>query len=155
VGSFGVAGGFDLLICLLGESDAEHSEDVSILGLGLYESLNERVPFLNHGAGFVSGDVHSVEIGVAVESFNLINLELELSPVVSLSLVVAVGEGSCEDTTSQTISGVHQTGGLIAWSQRDASLVESWSENIVPLFLGEWVSTKIEEKVRIWKTSDS
>ena len=48
VGSLSVAGGLNLSWCFLGESNAEHSEDVTIGGLGLYESLNERVPFLNH-----------------------------------------------------------------------------------------------------------
>jgi len=41
VGSFGVTGGLDLFKCLLCESNAEHSEDVTISGLSLNESLNE------------------------------------------------------------------------------------------------------------------
>lgn len=104
VGVLGIASGFDLSLGSLCEGNAEQSEDVAIRGLGLDESLNERVPFFDHRACLISGDVHSIEVGVAIESLNLINLELELSPGLLLGLVVAVSEGDGEDTTSQAIS---------------------------------------------------
>lgn len=46
----GIASGLDLLLGSLSESDGEESEDESIGGLGLNVSLDERVPFLDHGA---------------------------------------------------------------------------------------------------------
>ena len=70
-------------MCFLSESNAEHSQDVTIGGLGLNEGLNEGMPLLDHGASLISGDVHTVEVSVAVESLNFTNLELELSPVFS------------------------------------------------------------------------
>jgi len=62
VRSLGIAGSFDLLFSLLRESDAEHSENVAILGLSLNKSFNEGVPFLNHGSTMVPGDVHAIEV---------------------------------------------------------------------------------------------
>ena len=55
-----------MLSCSLGEANGEHSEEISIRGLGLDESLNGGVPFLDDGAQLVSGDVHSVEVSVAI-----------------------------------------------------------------------------------------
>ena len=80
MGSLSIASGLDLSLRSLGEGDAEKSEDETIGGLGLDESLDKGVPFLDHGAALVSGDVHTVEVGVAIEALDLVNLELELSP---------------------------------------------------------------------------
>lgn len=104
VGSLSVAGCLNLSWCFLGESNAEHSDDVSIEGLGLNVALNKGVPLLDHGASLVSGDVHTVEVGVAIESLDLIDLELKLSPVLGVGRVVAVSKGGGENTTSQTVS---------------------------------------------------
>lgn len=76
----GVACGLHLTWRLLRESNREHSHDVTIHGLSLNVGLDQRVPFLNHSAGMVSGDVHTMEVGVAILSLDLINLELQLSP---------------------------------------------------------------------------
>ena len=140
VGSFSEAGSFNLSLGSLSESNSEQSEDVAISGFGLHESLNKRVPFLNHGACLVSGNVHSIEVGVAVESLNLVNLELKLSPGLGLGLVVAISKGDAENTTSQTVSRVLLTSGLVAWGEGNLSLIKSWGKDVVPLFLGEWVS---------------
>jgi len=104
MGSLGVASGLDLSGGLLGEADAEHSDNVSVGGLGLHESLDKSVPLLDHGASFVSGDVHAVEVGVAIKALNLINLELKLSPVLSIRGVVAISKSGGENTTSQAVS---------------------------------------------------
>ena len=142
VGSLGVAGGFNLSWCFLGESNAEHSDNVSIEGLGLNVSLNERVPLFDHGACLISSDVHTVEVGVAVKSLDLIDLELKLSPVLGIGRVVAVSKGGGENTTSQTVSRVDETGSLVDWGHGDLSLVKSRGKDVVPFFLSEWVATK-------------
>jgi hypothetical protein len=142
VGSLGVAGGFNLSWCFLGESNAEHSDNVSIEGLGLNVSLNERVPLSDHGASLISSDVHTVEVGVAVKSLDLIDLELKLSPVLGIGRVVAVSKGGGENTTSQTVSRVDETGSLVDWGHGDLSLVKSRGKDVVPFFLSEWVATK-------------
>jgi len=63
-----------------GEANCEHSEQVSISGLGLNEGLDGCVPLLNDGAELVPGDVHSVEVGVAVEALDFFNLHLHFAP---------------------------------------------------------------------------
>ena len=101
------------------------------------------MPFLDHGACLISGDVHSVEIGVAVKSLDLVALEFKLSPGLTFRLIVAISERNSEDTTSQTVGGLLLTGSFVARSQSDASLIETWGKDVVPLFSGEWMSTKI------------
>jgi len=88
------AGGLDLSLGSLCESNSEHSENVAINGLGLNKSLNERVPLFDHRACLISRDVHSVEVSEAIVSLNLIDLESKLSPGLLLRLVVAVSEGN-------------------------------------------------------------
>ena len=116
MGTLGVASSLDLLLGSLGESNSEESEDESILGLGLNGSLDKGVPFLDHGACLISRDVHTVEVGVAIESLNLINLEFKLSPGLSFSLVVAIGKRDVEDTTFHAIGGLLLTSSLVAWT---------------------------------------
>ena len=144
VGVFGVACSLDLPLGSLCESDAEESQSVSVGGLGLNECLDEGVPLLDHGASFVTGDVHAVEVGVAIESLDLIDLELELSPGLGLRLVVAIGEGGLEHSSSKTVSSLLLSGTLVARSQSNLSPVKAGGENVVPLFLDEWVHTKID-----------
>ena len=90
MGGFSITGSFDLARSFLGESDAERADDVSVGGLGLDESLNETMPLLDHGASLVAGDVHTVEVSVAVETLDLINLELEYTQRVGFSTLVTV-----------------------------------------------------------------
>ena len=105
-------GGLSIASCLhlsgglLGESDAEHSDDVPVGGLGLREGLDGRVPLFDHGLSFVSGDVHSVEVSIAVISLDLFDLELELPPALWLGGVVAIGEGGGEHTALKTVGRV-------------------------------------------------
>ena len=142
MGSLSVAGGLNLSWCFLGESNAEHSDEVSIVGFGLDVSLDERVPLFDHGASLISGNVHTVEVGVAVKSLDLIDLELKLPPVLGIGRVVAVSKGGGENTTSQTVSRVDETGSLVDWGHANLSLVKSRGKDVVPFFLSEWVATK-------------
>jgi len=108
---FQVAGGFDLVLRLLGESNCEHSDDETISCLGLNEALDKGVPFLDHLAGMIPGDVNSVEISVTIKSLHFLNLELNLSVgvwvfVLSSLVAVAVSKIEGENTPFQTISGI-------------------------------------------------
>jgi len=103
VGVFSITCGLHLLLGSLSESDCEQSEDESIGSLGLNACLNEGVPFLDHGACLISGNIHSVEVCEAIESLNLIDLEFKLSPGLGLGLEVAVSERDVENTTFQTV----------------------------------------------------
>jgi len=141
MGVLGIAGSFDLLSGLLGEGEGEKSETVTIGGFALNKSLDERMPFFNHGAGLISGDIHTVEVGVAIHSFNFVNLEFKLSPGLWLSLVVAVSQGDRDDSSLKTISSHFLTSVFVTWGQSDVSLIETWGKYVVPLFSGEWVNT--------------
>jgi len=103
VGVLGITGCLDLLLGSLSEGNTEQSHHVSVGGLSLNVGFNKGVPFLDHGACLISGNVHTIEVGVAIESLDFVNLELELSPGLGLGLVVAVTEGDVEDSTSQTV----------------------------------------------------
>lgn len=140
MGSLGVAGGFNLSGGLVSEGNGEHSDDVTIGGLSLNESLNEGVPLLDHGASLVSGDIHTVEVSVAIKSLDLITLELNLSP--GIGLWVAVSKGGSEDTTSQTVSRVEKTSRFVTWGQSNLSFLETWGKDVVPLLLGERMIAK-------------
>jgi hypothetical protein len=146
MGGFSIAGSLNLSMGFLGESNAEHSQDVSVGGLSLNEGLDKGVPFLDHGASLISGDVHTVEVSEAIESLDLSNLELELSPVLSLLRVVAISKRNREYSILQGIGRVNETGSLVARGQGNVSLVESWGKDVVPLFLGEWMSSIKNEK---------
>ena len=92
----------------LSETNSEHSNEVSILSLSLSESLDESVPFLDKGAELVSGDVHTIEVSVAIEVLDLLNLKLHLSPgelLLFIWITVQIGQRYLENTTSQAISG--------------------------------------------------
>ena len=93
-----------MMLMTLSESNAEDAYEVAILSLGLNEGLDEGVPFLDEGAELVSGDVHAVEVGIAVVSLNFLNLDLNLSPVLFVGLTVQVSERNLEDTSSERIS---------------------------------------------------
>lgn len=54
VGALGIAGGLDLLLGSLGESQGEESQNETISSLDLHVGLNQRMPFLDHGASFIS-----------------------------------------------------------------------------------------------------
>jgi hypothetical protein len=92
VGGLSITGSFDLTRSFLGESNAERADNVSVSGLGLNKSLNETVPLLDHRASLVTGDIHTVEVSVAVETLDLIDLELEYTPRVGFSTLVTVAK---------------------------------------------------------------
>lgn len=146
MGSLGVAGGLDLLLRLLGEGDAEHAEKVAIGGLSLNEGLNERVPLLKHSAAVVAGDVHAVEVGIAVEALDFLDLEAKLLPGSGLDRVVAIAERNGENSTSEVVSRVDETGSFVHGRHGDAALLKAGCEDVVPLLLGERMNTIRSQK---------
>lgn len=100
------------------------------------------MPLLDEAAKLVAGDVHTVEVGVAIEALDLLNLELDLSPGNLVSVVVQLTEGDGEDTATEGIGGVLLTSGLVARGEGRNSHVEGGGNvNVVPLFLVESVNT--------------
>ena len=88
----GVAGSLDLSLMASCERDAEHSDEVAILGLCLHEGLNGSVPLLDESAELVSGDIDPVEVSVAVEALDLLDLHTDLSPGLLMSITVQISK---------------------------------------------------------------
>ena len=103
MGALGVASGANLASSSLSEANAEHAEEVAVEGLGLYEGLDGGVPLLDNGAKLVTSDVHSVEVGVAVEALDLLDLDLHLSPGLFIAVSVQISEGNLKHTTFQAV----------------------------------------------------
>ena len=66
------------LALFLGETNAEKTQEVSISGLNIDMCFNQSLPFLDHGAELVSGQIHAVELSQAVLALNIFADELEL-----------------------------------------------------------------------------
>ena len=86
------------------ESNAEHSDEVAVISFGLNKGLNESVPLLDQGAEFISGHVHAIEVGVAVESLHFFDLYLHLSVGIICSILVQVSQRYLKNATFQTVS---------------------------------------------------
>ena len=99
-----VAGSADLSAGSLGEANAEHTEEVSVSSLGLNESLNGSVPLLDNGALLITGDVHSVEVSVAVEALDFLDLDLHLSPSLFVAVSVQISQRYLKHTSFQAVS---------------------------------------------------
>ena len=141
--ALGVACGADLSACSLGESNAEHTEEIAVSSLGLHEGLNSGVPLLHNGAELVTGDVHAVEVGVAVEALNFFDLDLHLSPGLFVALSVQISQRYLKHTTLEGVSGNLLTSSSVAGGKSGGSHVENGGNvYIVPFFLGERVSAK-------------
>jgi len=102
--SLGVASGANLAAGSLGETDAEHTEEVAVEGLGLNEGLNGGVPLLDNGAELVASDVHTIEVSVAVEALDLLDLDLHLSPSLFVAVSVQISQRYLKHTPFQAVS---------------------------------------------------
>ena len=74
----GVAMFLGRMLLLLGETNAENPQKVSIGGFYIDVSLNQSLPFLDHGTEFISGQVHAIKLCQAVLSLNIFTGKLEL-----------------------------------------------------------------------------
>ena len=123
LGGSGVGGLLDLVWTTLGESNAEHAEEVIIGGLDGDVGLDESLPLADKGAELVGGEVKTVEVGQAVLALNLIDTELDLAESVVLVLL-EIGEGDLDDAALQGVVGVLETGGPVDKSLADISDLE-------------------------------
>ena len=104
LGALGIASGANLTVGSLGEANAEHAEEVAVEGLGLNEGLDGGVPLLDDGAKLVTSDVHSVEVGVAVEALDFLDLNLHLSPSIFVAVSVQISQRYLKHTAFQAVS---------------------------------------------------
>jgi hypothetical protein len=103
VGALGVAGSLNLVLVTAGESNSEGTDEVAVSGLGLNEGLDNGVPLLDEGAELIAGDVHTMEVGEAIEALDFLNLDLDLSPGRLVGVVVELTEGDGEDTAAEGV----------------------------------------------------
>ncbi len=61
------------------------------------------MPLLDEGAHLISGDVHTVEVSVALVALHFFALQRHLSPALLVSVLVEVTERDLENTTAERI----------------------------------------------------
>ena len=66
------------MLLLLSKTNAENSQEISISCLYINVSLDQSLPFLDHGAKLIGSQVHAVELCQAVLSLNILTGQLEL-----------------------------------------------------------------------------
>lgn len=141
LGSFGVAGSFNLTVLTSGEGNSKKSAEITISGLGLDETFDKGVPLLDEGAHLVSGNGKTVEVGKAFVSFDFLNLQSDDSPCEILLVILGqISVANAEDAASERISGDVLSSSFVTGSQSwDSDLKEARSAYVVPLFFNEGV----------------
>jgi len=140
LGTLGVTGLLELIILLLREGNAEHTDNVSISGTGINIGLKDGLLLLDQGAKLVTGHVHAVEVEETVVPLNVLDTKLDLTVAHGL-IVVKVGKGELDDTSLKSISGDLGTLGL-GNNGLSALLLgeDGGSDELVPFFLEERVN---------------
>lgn len=139
LGRLGVTCLLELIVLLLGESDAEHADDVTVGGTGINVGLNDRLLLLDEGAKLITGHIHAVEVEETVESLNILDTELDLTVSHGL-IVVEIGKGEFDNTSLQSIGSNLGTLGLGDDGLSALLLGEDGGgDELVPLFLEEGV----------------
>lgn len=90
-------------LVFVGEADAEYSEQITVGGFYVNICLDESLPFLDHRAKFVCGQVHAVEVGEDIAALDVLGDQTEFTvrPLAVL-VVLQVRKGDFEDTGFQT-----------------------------------------------------
>jgi hypothetical protein len=135
----------DLSLALLSERDSKHTEDVSVSGLDINVSLNESLPFTDHGAELISSEIHSIEVSEAVAALDIFDTKSDVT--VSISFVVLeVSEGASEDASLEAIRGNFSSLGAGNEGLSNVTGVEyAGGFDVIPIFLGEGISAAIKE----------
>jgi hypothetical protein len=135
----------NLSLALLSERDSKHTEDVSISCLDINVSLNKCLPFTDHRAELISGEIHSIEVSEAVAALDVFDAELDVAVSISL-IVLEVSEGAGEDAPLEAIRGNFSS--LSAGNEGLANVtgVEyTRSFDVIPVLLGEGINAAIKE----------
>jgi len=137
--SLGVGSLLDLVLSLLGESDAEEAQSVGVARLHVHASLDHRLPLLHHGSGLIGGELHSVEVGEAIASLNILADETEFAE--GDFVVLQISQRDLVDAALQAVRRDASTRGLVDGRLADASGVEhDGGADVVPLLAGERVN---------------
>ena len=102
----GVAGGLGLLVdLLLGESDAEHAENIAIGGAHINKGLDKSLPLSDKGAQLVASDVHAVKVCQNVIAVHILAHEFNLAVTLALVTSIEIGKRYFEHTTLEAFGG--------------------------------------------------
>jgi len=127
----------DLEWALLGEANAEASEDEAIDSLHVDVGLDEGLPLAHQGAELVSGEVHAPEAAESLLALDILHTEAHLAVGIILVLV-EVSEGDFQDAALELVGS--DLGSLGAGHE---SLADDWvgekarSLDIIPILHGE------------------
>jgi hypothetical protein len=98
----GVACILDLVVLRASEGNTEHADDVTISCPTVDISFNNRLLLSDQTAQLVAGHIHTVKVGKAIETLNILDTKSDLSESQSLVLV-QVGEANLDNSALQTI----------------------------------------------------
>lgn len=99
----GIAGGFGLLVgLLLGKSNAKETKVIAISCANINKGFNEGLPFADQGAKFVTGDIHTMEVGKNIISMNILAHKLDFAVSLAFITTVEISKGDFENTSLQS-----------------------------------------------------
>lgn len=75
----------------------------------------------------VPGDVHAIEVRIAIKAFDFLDLESKLLPGGVLGIFIAVSKTNIENTASEAVGRVDKTWGLINRSKGYAPFLKARS----------------------------
>jgi len=137
--ALGVGGLFDLFLAgLFGEGGDENAQVVVVCGFDVDLAFDHCLPFLDHGADLVAGELHTVEVEDAVLALDIFADELELS--VAGSVLLEVGLVAVKDSSLEAVGGDLVTDGSGDEGLADLSdLKHTWGLDVIPVLFGEWI----------------
>ena len=137
-----VAGLALLTLNTLGEGDGEDSQSVAVLGTAVAVSLDQSLPLLDQVAELIAGGIQTVEAGLGLTSFNIVDDETNLAPEVTSNL--SGSEISLQILDNSSLDGgvdfVHTLRFVSAGEAERLRLEWDWSLKFEPLLSGEGVN---------------
>ena len=137
-----VAGLALLTLNTLGEGDGEDSQSVAVLGTAVAVGLDQGLPLLDQVAELIASGVQTVEAGLGIASFNIVDDETDLAPEVASSLTGS--EISLQVLDNASLDGgvdlVHTLRFVSAGEAERLGLEGDGSPKFEPLLPGEGVN---------------
>ena len=129
----------NLVVLWAGESDAEQADNVPVGRSAINKCLNNRLLLSDQTAKLITSHVHTVKVGKAVVTLNILHTKLNLSVSDSFRLV-QISETDFNNASLQTIRGDLCT---LGFGDESASAIldckDGRSDQLVPFFLQERV----------------
>jgi len=125
---------------LLGESDGENTEDVTISSLDISVGLNKSLPLADKGSQLVGGEIHTVEVGEEVTTLNIFATKLDLAETLVL-ILVQVTKTKFENTTLESFRSNAKTSSTSDQGLSSLTDIKDiGSLDVVPFLLGVGVN---------------